>query len=60
MGKFAGINRNYSSTKENEGKSPDERRKENEELMKKFLAKGGKIQKIPSKVTKEMLRRGKL
>ena len=59
MGKFAGINRNYSSTNENQGKSPNERRKENEELMKEFLAKGGKIQKIKSRVTKEMLKRGK-
>ena len=38
----------------------EKKRKERKELMKKFLAKGGKIEKIPYKVTKEMLIRGQL
>lgn len=38
----------------------DKKKKEREELMKKFLAKGGKIQKLKPAITKEMLRRGKL
>jgi len=38
----------------------EKKRKERKELMKKFLAKGGKIEKIPYKVTKEMLKRGQL
>ena len=35
----------------------DKKRKEREKLMKKFLAKGGKIEKIPYSVTKEQLKR---
>lgn len=38
----------------------EKKKKEREELMKKFLAKGGKIQKIKPNITKEMLRRGQL
>tara|TARA_Y100000758_G_C15749282_1_gene311435 strand:- start:29 stop:166 length:138 start_codon:yes stop_codon:yes gene_type:complete len=44
--------------------TPEEKKekkaKERKELMKKFLAKGGKIEKIPYSVTKEMLKRGQL
>ena len=31
-----------------------------DKMMKDFLAKGGKIQKVPYKVTKDQLKRGKL
>ena len=55
MGKFEGINRNYNSDKE-EKKTPQEER---DRLMKEFLAKGGKVKKIPSKVSKQMLEQGK-
>ena len=41
-------------------KSKEEKKKEREKLMKKFLAKGGKIEKIPYSVTKEILKRGQL
>lgn len=58
MGKFEGINRNYSTNKD--GKTSEDQKKENERLMQEFLAKGGKIQKIPSKITKDMLIKGKL
>ena len=51
------LNKDYSSNKE---KTQKEKQKERDELMKKFLAKGGKIEKIPYKVTKEQLRRGKM
>jgi hypothetical protein len=60
MGKFEGINRNYSSKDEAGGKTPEERQKELKKKMDEFLAKGGKVTKLPSKITKEMLRRGKL
>jgi|TARA_B100001013_G_scaffold164035_1_gene98141 hypothetical protein len=36
----------------------EKKKKEREELMKKFLAKGGKVEKIPYSVTKEQLKRG--
>ena len=42
--------RNYNFSKEDEGVS-EEKRKENERLMQEFLAKGGKIEKIPYGVT---------
>ena len=58
MGKFEGINRNYSTS--DDGKTSEDKKKENERLMQEFLAKGGKIQKIPSKITKDMLIKGKL
>ena len=51
------LNKDYSSSK---GKTQKEKQKERDELMKKFLAKGGKIEKIPYKITKEMLKRGQL
>ena len=55
MGKFEGINRNYNPDKEQKKSTQEER----DRLMKEFLAKGGKVEKIPSKVTKQMLERGK-
>ena len=56
MPKFTVINRAYSSDKPDKRSSQEER----DRLMKEFLAKGGKIQKIKSKITKQMLDRGKL
>ena len=50
------IKRHYNSDKEEKKTTPEER----DRMMKEFLAKGGKIEKIPYKVTKEMLKRGKL
>jgi|TARA_B100001559_G_C16428098_1_gene588489 hypothetical protein len=38
----------------------EQKAKERKELMKKFLAKGGKIEKVPPNITKEMLKRGQL
>jgi hypothetical protein len=58
MPKFTGINRAYSSDKEE--RSPEQKQKELDEMMKKFLEKGGKVEKVPYKVTKEMLRKGRL
>ena len=55
MPKFTGINRAYSSGKPDKRSSQEER----DRLMKEFLAKGGKIQKIPSNVTKQMIEKGK-
>jgi len=55
MGKFEGINRNYNSGKEEKKSTQEER----DRLMKEFLTKGGKIEKISSKITKQMLERGK-
>ena len=51
MPKFEGINRNYNTDKEQKKSTQEER----DRLMKEFLAKGGKIEKIPSKVTKQMI-----
>jgi hypothetical protein len=45
MGKFEGINRNYSTSKEG-FKTPEEKQRDLDEQMKKFLAKGGKVQKV--------------
>ena len=55
MGKFEGINRNYNSNKELKKSTQEER----DRLMKEFLAKGGKIEKVPSNITKQALDRGK-
>lgn len=52
MTKFSGINRAYS-TGEIE-KSPAEKQRELDEKMKKFLAKGGKVEKVKAhKPTKQ-------
>jgi hypothetical protein len=58
MGKFIAINRAYTAGKTE--KSPLEKQKELDDMMQKFLAKGGKVQKVPYKVTKDQLKRGKL
>ncbi len=61
MGKFEGINRNYSSKDEDGGKSPQERAKELKKKMDEFLAKGGKVEKCkPMKPTKEQLKSWKI
>ena len=53
MPKFSGINRAYA-TGEIE-KTPYEKQRELDEKMKKFLAKGGKVEKVEPKITKQML-----
>ena len=59
MPKFSGINRNYASG--NEEKTPEEKQKELDKLMKEFLAKGGKVEKVKAhKPTKEQLRAWKI
>ena len=57
MGKFEGINRSYKTGKEE--RTPEQKQRELDEAMKTFLAKGGKVQKVPSNVTKQMLEKGK-
>ena len=57
MGKFEGINRSYKTGKEE--RTPEQKQRELDEAMKNFLAKGGKVQKVPSNVTKQMLEKGK-
>ena len=44
MGKFSGINRAYSTR--DKPKTPHELQRELDEKMKKFLAKGGKVEKV--------------
>ena len=58
MAKFSGINRAYSTDKEEQ--TPQEKQRKLDELMKQFLEKGGKVEKVKSKITKQMLERGKL
>ena len=58
MAKFSGINRAYESGKED--RTHQQKQKELDELMKQFLEKGGKVEKVKSKITKQMLERGKL
>ena len=61
MPKHQGINRNYSSTDEYGGKSPEQRAKEIKKKMDEFLAKGGKVEKCkPMKPTKEQLKSWKI
>jgi hypothetical protein len=57
MAKFEGINRSYKTGKEE--RTPEQKQRELDEAMKAFLAKGGKVKKIASNVTKQMLERGK-
>ena len=57
MAEFSGINRPYNANPIE--KTPQEKQRELDERMKEFLAKGGKVQKIPSKITKQMLEKGK-
>ena len=44
MPKFSGINRPYSTG--DIPKTPEEKQRDLDEQMKKFLAKGGKVQKV--------------
>ena len=44
MPKFTGINRAYSADKGE--RSPAEKQRELDDMMKKFLEKGGKVQKL--------------
>ena len=55
MAKFEGINKHYESGKEEKKSTQEDRGR----LMKEFLAKGGKIKKIPSRVTRQTLERGR-
>ena len=59
MAKFEGINRAYSTGEI--PKTPQELQKELDEKMKKFLAKGGKVEKLKDhKPTKEQLKSWKI
>ena len=52
MGKFSGINRPYASG--DIPKTPAELQRELDEKMKRFLAKGGKVEKVKAhKPTKQ-------
>ena len=53
MPKYSGINRPYAAG--DMEKTPQEKQRELDEKMQKFLAKGGKVQKVKSKITKQML-----
>ena len=53
MAKYEGINRAYASGEIE--KTPQEKQRELDEKMKKFLAKGGKVEKVEPKITKQML-----
>ena len=55
MGKFEGINRNYNTGKEEKKSTQEER----DRLMEEFLAKGGKVEKVKSRITKQLLEKGK-
>ena len=55
MAKFEGINKNYSPNKDQTKSS----QKERDRLMQEFLAKGGKIEKVKSRITKQLLEKGK-
>ena len=55
MSKFSGINRAYSTGEI--PKTPAENQKALDEKMKKFLAKGGKVEKVKAhKPTKEQMK----
>jgi len=58
MPKFSGINRPYSTG--DIPKTPEEKQRELDEQMKKFLAKGGKVEKVKPRITKEMLEKWKI
>ena len=53
MPKFSGINRPYSAG--DVYKRQAERQRELDEKMQKFLAKGGEVKKVESRITKQML-----
>ena len=55
MARYEGINRNYSSNSDE--KTPQEKQRELDKLMKEFLAKGGKVEKVKAhKPTKQQLK----
>ena len=55
MPKFSGINRPYASG--DIEKTPQEKQRELDEKMKKFLAKGGQVEKVKAhKPTKQQLK----
>ena len=55
MPKFSGINRPYAAGSME--KTPQEKQRELDEKMKKFLAKGGKVEKVKAhKPTKQQER----
>ena len=59
MPKFSGINRPYNTNPIE--KTPEEKQRELDEKMKKFLAKGGKVEKVKDhQPTKEQLRSWKI
>ena len=58
MPKFSGINRPYNADPIE--KTPEEKQRELDEQMKKFLAKGGKVEKVKPRITKEMLEKWKI
>jgi hypothetical protein len=59
MPKFSGINRPYSTG--GIPKTPEEKQRDLDEQMKKFLAKGGKVEKVKDhQPTKEQLRSWKI
>ena len=59
MAKYSGINRAYAHGEIE--KTPQEKQRELDEKMKKFLAKGGKVEKVDAmKPTKEQLRSWKI
>ena len=53
MPKYSGINRPYAAG--DIPKTPQEKQRELDEKMKQFLEKGGKVEKIKPKITKQML-----
>ena len=53
MPKFSGINRPYWAGEIE--KTPKENQRELDVKMQKILAKGGKVEKVKSKITKQML-----
>ena len=55
MPKYSGINRPYAAGEID--KTPQEKQRELDEIMKAFLAKGGKVQKVKAhKPTKQQLK----
>ena len=55
MAKFSGINRPYNANPIE--KTPQEKQRELDERMKKFLEKGGKVEKVKAhKPTKQQLK----
>jgi hypothetical protein len=53
MPKFSGINRPYNANPIK--KTPQEKQRELDEQMKRFLEKGGKVEKVKPRITKDML-----